>query len=160
MTLTEFARAFRHVREATGHNDGYRVEGVQTWSGGTKGQSWCAWMFLLWLDCWFRGCNEKDSPFPRDEKFGSCDEIYALAKEKGWLSDVPHVEDGYLFIKKLPGDRIDAHHVGLVTDVVVGGFKGIAGNTSEDGKSSNGTGVFEHEFKLNPETIVFVRYPR
>jgi hypothetical protein len=33
---------------------------------------------------------------------------------------------------------------------------GIAGNTSEDGKSSNGTGVFEHGINAR----VFIHYPR
>jgi hypothetical protein len=149
--LIEQFRRFLHVREATGTNDGARVEAIQRWSGGKKGDSWCAWLFIMVLDLVFVG----KSPFPRDAKFGSCDEVYALAKEKGWLRELPHVGDGYLF---MTGE--DAHHIGMVTDAGSGTFKGIAGNTSENGKSSNGTGCFEHEFTINPATMKFIAYPR
>lgn len=147
--VTQFRR-FLHVREVK-DNDGLRVEAIQHWSGGTKGQSWCAWLFLMVLDLVFVG----KSPFPRDAEFGACEKIRSYSEAQGWLRDLPHVGDAYLFVKDGK-----AHHVGMVTEVGNGTFKGIAGNTSEDGKSSNGTGCFEHEFTINPETMKFVAYPR
>jgi hypothetical protein len=151
MTNIEWFRSFLHVREATGHNDGYRVEAIQKWSGGKKGDSWCAWLFLMVLDLSLRG----KSPIPRNEKYGSCEEIRVLFEEQGWLRPMPHVGDAYFFVKDGK-----AHHIGMVTDIGDGTFHGIAGNTSEDGKSSNGTGCFEHQFTINLDTMVFGAYPR
>jgi hypothetical protein len=148
--IVEIARLYDYVREIEGEqNAGQRVEAIQKWGGGEKGQSWCAYMATKWVDMYFKG----HAPIPRT---GSCDEILNLARANGWLSERPHVGDLYLFLKS----PTDAHHVGLVSDVTANGFRGIAGNTSEDGKSSNGTGVFEHDFALHPGTIVFVAYPR
>jgi hypothetical protein len=150
VSIVEIARLFDFVREVSGEqNAGQRVESIQHWGGGEKGQSWCAYMATLWLDLVFKG----HAPIPRT---GSSDEILERARANGWLSDRPHVGDLYLFLHS----PTDAHHVGLVTDVTATGFRGIAGNTSEDGKSSNGTGVFEHDFQLHPGSIVFVAYPR
>ncbi len=51
-----------------------------------------------------------------------------------------------------------AHHVGIVT--VLDPLTSIAGNTSEDGLSSEGTGVFEHALHVAPSRIAFVRLPK
>lgn len=155
LPLAELARCFRHVREA-GPNAGNRVEGIQKYCGGEKGQSWCAYMATVWLDLKFGGDAHgvSDSPIPRE---GSTDAIYALAKKNGWLSDAPHVDD--LVLSLHPGTE-DAHHVALVTNVKADGFSAIAGNTSEDGLSSNGDRVAEHDFPLRPGVYVFVRYPK
>ena len=139
------ARLFSFVREAQTPNTGQRVEGIQKWSGGVAGDSWCAHFATMVLDIAFQG----KSPIPRT---GSCDEIMRLAKERGWLTNVAGKGDLFLYVK----DGTDAHHVGIVTETWPVGLRGIAGNTSADGKSSNGTGVFEHEIVAS----VFVRYPR
>lgn len=148
MNLIEFARQCDYIREA-GPNAGQRVEAVQKWGGGEKGQSWCAYMATLWLDVIYKG----NAPIQRT---GSCDVILEKARASGWLTETPAVGDLYLFLNS----PTDAHHVGVVTAVAQGGFTGIAGNTSEDGHSSNGTGVFEHPFTLAPGKIIFVHYPR
>lgn len=154
MNVVQLFRCFSHVREATGTNDGAKVEAIQIWCGGKKGDSWCADCVTMALDMYFRGfLSKKESPIPRT---GSCDEIYKLAKEKKWLTETPKVGNLYLFMN---GE--DAHHVGMVMAILENGrFMGGAGNTSEDGKSSNGTGWFEHPFTYPNPKIKFVDYPQ
>lgn len=144
----EIARLFLFVRELAG-NTGARVAGIQAWGGGKPGDAWCAFWITMVLDLAFGG----DAPIRRT---GSCDDILNLAKERGWLSDTPHVGDLYLYLKT-PDDAI---HVGLVTDVDATGYTGISGNTSEDGLSHNGDRVAERRLTLRPGKTVFVRYPR
>lgn len=136
------ARQFRFVREAS-PNRGLRVEAIQKWSGGAAGDSWCAQFATMVLDICFQG----KSPIPR---WGVVQDIYNLAKQYSWVTSTPNINDLFLYVNA--DDH--AHHVGFVTgtDPLVG----IAGNTSEDGGSSNGTGVFEHKIK----STVFVKYPR
>ena len=149
MTLIELARKFHYLREASGQNDGQRVEAVQKWGGGKKGDSWCAFWATMVLDIFYEG----KSPIPRA---GGCDVILELARTNGWLNETPHVGDLYLYLKS----PTDAHHVGIVTDVNADGYSGISGNTSEDGLSSNGDRVAERALKLKPSHTIFVRYPR
>lgn len=66
-------------------------------------------------------------------------------------------------LEPVPGDLFiyvnsvnHAHHIGIYT----GDGQGIAGNTSEDGTSSNGTVVAEHGLTTNPARIKYVHYPR
>jgi len=136
------ARQFSFVREA-GPNRGQRVEAVQKWCGGSAGDSWCCEFATMVLDICFQG----KAPIPRG---AVVQDVYALAKAKGWVTNIGALDDLFLYVNAAD----HAHHIGIVTDVSP--YFGIAGNTSEDGTSSNGTGVFEHEIK----TKVFVRYPR
>lgn len=152
MTLTDLARLFLFVREkreadGTTANAGARVEAIQRWCGGEKGQSWCAFFATMLLDIYFGG----ESPIPRT---GSCDDILKWGRENDAVHETPHVEDLYLYVK----DGDDAHHVGLVTDVDANGFMGLSGNTSEDGLSSNGDRVAERHLTLKPGKTVFVRF--
>ena len=149
MTLTELARKFHYIREATDQNDGARVEAIQRWGGGKKGDSWCAFFATMVLDVFYEGA----APIKRT---GSCDDILQQAQKNGWLQELPHVGDLYLYLKS----PTDAHHVGIVTDVNTEGFLGLSGNTSEDGLSSNGDRVAERSLKLRPGHTVFVRYPK
>ena len=149
MTLIELARKFHYLREATAQNDGQRVEAIQKWGGGKKGDSWCAFWATMVLDIYYEG----KSPIPR---LGGCDDILKLATKNGWLNEVPHVGDLYLYLKS----PTDAHHVGIVTDVNAEGYVVISGNTSEDGLSANGDRVAERALKLKPSHTIFVRYPR
>lgn len=154
------ARCWDHVREREGEqNAGLRVEGIQRFCGGTKGQSWCCYMAMVWLDLAFSGKSPVHGP--GGQRTGSCDEVYQQARKEGWLTETPHVGDLYLFVH--PGTE-DAHHIGLVTDVGVKdgvpSFQGISGNTSEDGLSSNGNGVYERWMPIKPGKHFFVRYPR
>lgn len=137
------ARQFRYVRESATQNRGLRVEAIQHWSTGQPGDSWCCEFATMILDICFQG----DSPFPRT---GVCQTIYALAKKKGWVTSTPAIDDLFLYINS--DDH--AHHIGIVT--AINPTIAIAGNTSEDGISSNGNGVYEH--KVNAK--VFIHYPR
>jgi hypothetical protein len=145
------ARMFQYLREA-GQNRGRRVEGILCWGGGTPGDSWCDYFAIGFiLDICFQG----KSPFPRTIDIdGSTVEALKYARSQGWV--VPYEVSG-------PGDLVFSvhpdgtpHHVALETQHSP--LKTIAGNTSEDGVSSNGDRVAEHE--VSPDGKVFVRYPR
>jgi len=138
------ARQFIFVREA-GANHGQRVNAIQKWCGGSDGESWCMYFATMMLDIAFQGA----APIPRE---GSCEVVHQLAARNGWLSPKAAVDDLVLSIN----DQGLAHHVGIVSKVDP--LMSVAGNTSEDGASSNGDRVAEHV--LNPQNKVFVHYPR
>lgn len=143
---TDIARQFKFVREVP-QNQGLMVNAIQRWSGGSNGQSWCAYFVLFVLDISFGGKNL--NPLVRS---GAVQDIYNQAKRNGWMIENPMKDDLYIYV-----DSNDhAHHIGIFTE----NWNGIAGNTSEDGKSSNGTGVFEHELTRDSAGIKFIRYPR
>lgn len=138
----DVARQYLFVREAGGDNRGLRVEAIQHWSAGQFGDSWCAEFATMVLDI----CFEGDAPIPRQ---GSCATIKEKAELLSWLTDSPMVGDLFLYVN----EEGHAHHIGFVTNIDP--LTGIAGNTSPDGKSSNGDGVHEHPIN----TTVFVHYP-
>lgn len=140
------ARRFDFIRE-TSQNHGLMVESIQHWSGGHPGDSWCAFFVLFILDICFGGKDK--NPLKRS---GAVQVIYDQAKQENWLTTSPVNGDLFIYVN----DVNHAHHVGIYT-----GFNnGIAGNTSEDGTSSNGTGVFEHGLSTNPAHIKYIHYPR
>jgi hypothetical protein len=146
VTIVELARCFLHVREA-GPNAGLRVQAIQTWSGGQKGDSYCMELAWMWLDLYFRGKS------PVTERIQACEDFHALAHLKGWIvpNDQRWPGDFYLFVNA----EGHAHHVGLVTTWT----DGIAGNTSPDGRSSDGSGCFEHAVPFDADHVVIVRVP-
>lgn len=126
-------------------NRGLRVEGIQHYSGGSAGDSWCCELWWFCQDYAHKGNFE----MPRVQ---ACQDVYNYAKKKGYLFSNPQVGDTFLFV-----DANDhAHHIGFITKP--GGAAGVAGNTSEDGHSDNGTGCFEHSMSLSPK-IKYVRFP-
>lgn len=143
---TSIARQFLFVREA-GQNTGQRVEAIQKWSGGEAGQSWCCYFVTMVLDI----CFEGQSPIPR---LGACQSVYDLAIKNNWVTTTPVKDDLFLFVD----ENNHAHHIGIVS--VDGGKIGIAGNTSEDGTSSNGDRVAERSVSTNPTKVKYVHYPR
>lgn len=150
MTLLEIARLFLHVREAPidaagdTNNTGLRVEAIQHWSGGATDDSWCAEMVWMWMDLACAG----QAPV---ERFQSCEAFRQIAARRGWIVGTPHVGDLALSIN---AEGL-AHHIALVTGT--GPLTAIAGNTSPDGSSPNGNGVFEHEISWVGK--IFVRIP-
>ena len=148
-SLTAVARHLLFVREATGPNRGAWVEFFQRFSGGVPGDSWCADFVSFVLDVAYHG----KAPIV---KTGSTQVMLSHARAAGWVVDTPQIDDLYFFVH--PDGT--PHHVGIVTLVGAPGqtaVLGIAGNTSEDGTSSNGTGVFEHRIVV--ANVVFVRLP-
>jgi hypothetical protein len=137
------ARQFGFIRETLGPNRGVWVEAFQRIGDGKPGDSWCADFVsgVLWI------AYQGPPPVPRT---GSCDVMWAIAKQ--YETTVPVAGDLFFRIHA----NGDAHHVGIVT--ATGPLRGIAGNTSPDGTSSNGTGVFEHPLTLDAETH-FARLP-
>jgi hypothetical protein len=143
-------RLFLFVREAKEQNTGLRVEGIQRWCGGQRGQSWCCYLATMVLDIAFQG----NSPIPR---LGAVQDVYDLAKQKkGCRILLPNevAQPGDLFLYVNEADH--AHHIGMITQI--GGAVGIAGNTSEDGASSNGKGCYEHGISTNRARVKYVRY--
>lgn len=160
MTLVELFRCFRHVRE-TEPNSGQRVEAIQKWGGGKKGDSWCCYLATMVIDLFYRGWKgQAEAPIPRT---GACDDVLNLARDKGWLRDTPAIGDLFLFIRDPDGPAgplgmVDAYHIGMVADIRGAEFLAIAGNTSADGKSHNGTGCYEHWMGVTAR-MKFVRLP-
>lgn len=142
------ARRYKFVRETLGANRGVFVEAFQRIGDGRPGDSWCM-DFLSWV-LWVS--YQGPSPLPRT---GSCDVAYQTAKDQGYIVATP--AKGDVFFRVDPSTD-HAHHVGIVTQVYPDRIGSIAGNTSEDGVSSNGTGVFEHDLPLS-DTLRFVRLP-
>lgn len=142
---TDIARQFLFVREAA-PNAGNRVEAIQKWGGGLKGQSWCCWFATMVLDI----CFEGNAPIKR---LGAVQDVYDLARMNSWLVASPQKDDIFIYVN----DADHAHHIGFVTDPAA--KMGIAGNTSEDGTSSNGDRVAEHQISFGPHTK-FIRYPK
>ena len=140
---TEVARQFLFVREVP-QNKGLRVEAVQKWCNGSPGDSWCCEFATMVLDIAFQG----DSPIPR---LKAVQDVYDLAKTHGtWITTSPVPNDLFIYVD----DNDHAHHIGIYT----GGNQGIAGNTSEDGTSSNGDRVAEHKLITNPNHIKYIHY--
>jgi hypothetical protein len=142
-TIIGIARQFAYVREAqtVGQNRGLRVEGIQKWADGQAGDSWCAEFVWFVLDVAFQG----KCPIPRT---GSCQAILDFATQHLKVTSQPQVGDLFLYVDQ----NNHAHHIGIVTSTTP--LIGIAGNTSPDGRSSNGDGVYEHAIAAR----IFVRY--
>jgi hypothetical protein len=145
-SLMTIARRLNFIRETDGPNRGAWVEMLQRFCDGVPGDSWCSDFVCFVEDIAYRG----RSPSKRT---GSTQVKLAHAKAKGWITTKPQAEDLFFYVN----DAGVPHHVGIVTQAIP--LTGIAGNTSEDGKSSNGNGVFEHVLNVAPNHIVFVRLP-
>lgn len=145
MKLLEIARLFKFVREA-GANHGLRVEAIQHWCGGAPGDSWCCEFATMVLDLFFQG----NAPIERQ---GSCADVMAFCDRKGWMVSAPQPGDLFFLVT----DEGHAHHIGFVTST--GPLTAIAGNTSIDGASANGDGVYEHELLVGSNHIRFARVP-
>lgn len=140
-SLSVIARRLDFIRE-TAPNDGAWVNAMQRFTGNHVGDAWCASFVSFVLDVAYRG----KSPILRT---ASTQAMLLSARDHGYEVLTPAVDDLYFFIA-----NARAHHVGIVTGL--NPLTGIAGNTSEDGHSSNGTGVFEHTIKAD----AFVRLPK
>jgi hypothetical protein len=141
--VVETARRYDDIREAA-PNRGQRVEAIQKWCGGSAGDSWCCHFATFVYDRAYKG----KSPIPRT---GSCDTVLAVCRDQGWMVNDPQPGD---LVFSMLGQH-DAHHIGIVT--VSEPLTAIAGNTSRDGTSSNGDGVYEHT--ISPKHKLFARVP-
>lgn len=144
------ARRLAFVREVSGANRGAWVEFIQRFCHGVPGDSWCADFVSLVLDVAYHGR-------PPLKPTGSTASMLAEAKAKGYLlkdGTAAEAEDLYFYL------RADGtpHHVGIVTTPGAPPI-GIAGNTSEDGSSPNGIGVFEHALPAAAR-VAYVRLPK
>lgn len=150
MDVLDIARLFLFVREHGGPNAGVWVSTIQKVTGNAPPDSWCASFVSLCLGLATGG----NSPLPRT---ASCDVLLEAARGGGWLTDTPSVGDLFLRLNS----PTDAHHTGFITRVDDDGTIGtIAGNTSEDGHSSNGDRVAEHDLTPAAGTIMYVAWPR
>lgn len=140
-SLSVIARRLNFIRE-TAPNDGAWVTFVQRFTGNHPGDSWCASFVSMVLDIAYRG----KPPVSRSAWVPS---IYSACTSRGFIVKTPAVDDLYFYVNSSGV----AHHIGIVT--ALNPLTGISGNTSEDGTSSNGTGVFEHAISAQ----VFARLP-
>lgn len=133
-SIVAVARRFLFVREEGGPNRGLWVELFLRFTGNRPGDSWCAAFVSYVLYIVYRG----KSPII---KSAGCDEMLNDCRKKGYIVKEP--ASGCL-VFSMNGN--DAHHVAICTAATQQHpeLDAIAGNTSADGKSSNGTGVFEH----------------
>lgn len=144
-SLSVIAARMSFIRETEGPNRGAWVEFLQRFSHGVPGDSWCADFVNFCIDVAYHG-------HPPIVRSGSTIEILNNARAKGLLVTQPQPDDLFFFVN----DAGTPHHMGIVTAIAP--LRGIAGNTSASGASSNGTGVFEHA--LDARFIVFARLPR
>lgn len=144
-SLTVLARRLSFIRETEGPNRGAWVSMLQRFSNGQDGDSWCAAFVSFVLDVAYHG----RPPFPRTESTGI---MLSDAKRTGAQVVIePQRDDLYFYINPVG----IPHHVGIVTSSDP--LMGIAGNTSEDGSSDNGTGVFEHAISSSTARVIFIR---
>lgn len=141
-SLSVVARRLAFIRETDGPNRGAWVSWLQRFCGGKDGDPWCADFVSFVEDVATHG-------HPLSKRTGSCPDKLTSVKDR--VVAQPQIDDIYFFIDATGF----AHHVGIVTGT--NPLTGIAGNTSEDGLSNNGTGVFEHALTVDPARIVFVR---
>jgi len=139
------ARRWLFVRETEGPNLGKWVEFFQRFCDNQPGDPWCASFISTVMNVDEKGATT----YPRT---GSTAQLLGAARHKGLVIDTPEI--GCLFFYVYETTR-EPHHVGLVTGLSP--LIGLAGNTSEDGKNSEGTGVFEHA--ISSTNIVFARVP-
>lgn len=142
--LIAVARRGLFIRETEGPNRGVFVEAIQHFCGGVPGSSWCAYVISLVLWIAYRSR-------PPLKRTGSCAEMLAECRAKGFVVTTPRPGDLVFSVD----DNGHAHHVGLVTNTAP--LVSVAGNTSQDGLSSDGTGMFEHE--ISPLRKAFARMP-
>ncbi len=146
-SLSVVARRLDFIRETDGPNAGSWVSFLQRFCDGVEGDSWCSDFLSVVENVAYKG----HAPLPRS---GVCQVKLDYAKKKGWVVAEPQVDDVFFYVN----DAGHAHHTGVVT-APYPALAGIAGNTSEDGTSDNGTGVFEHPLNVARAHIVFVRLP-
>jgi hypothetical protein len=146
-SLVTIAKRLDFIRETQGPNRGYWVEFLQRFCDGVPGDSWCADFESVVENVAYEG----HAPTPRT---GSTTMKLDFCKKKGWIVTHPQVDDIYFYVYP---DGVTAHHIGIVSGVTP--LTGIAGNTSQDGTSSNGDGVYDHTISAGP-TTVFARLPK
>jgi hypothetical protein len=148
-SIIAVARRFLFVREVGGPNRGIFVEFFLRMVGAKPGEPWCAAFasVILWMV--YLG----KPPLPMS---ASCDVLLEACRRKGYM--VPEPEPGCLIFSMRSAN--DAHHVAIGTDGTEPGAATvgtIAGNTSEDGTSDNGDGVYEHP--VSRKNKLYARMP-
>ncbi len=140
------ARKDLNVREGAQQNTGLRVEAIQKWCGGQKGESWCCYWLTMKLDQVFLGA----APIPRQ---GGVQAVREFCQAQGWRTATPQLADLFVYVNAAD----HGHHIGFYTGP---GPTGIAGNTDASGTSANGDRVAEHALKPGSGTIEYFSYPR
>lgn len=145
--LISIARLFLFVRE-NGENAGRWVEAIQKWSGGQKGDKWCAYWLSMVLELAYAGL----SPI---KYTGATADFLTWGTIHNAVYATPEIGD--IFIRL--NDQGIPYHVGIVTEEssTESHFVGISGNTDEDGTSSNGDRVAERLLHFSEKTK-FVRF--
>lgn len=143
-SLAIVARRFLFVREADGPNAGHWVSFFQRFTGNPEGDAWCASFVCVVDDIATKGKR-------RLRRTASTREMLADLQRRNLIVSAPRVDD---LVFSVDSTGIP-HHVAIVT--ATNPLTTVAGNTSEDGTSSNGTGVFEHT--VSAAHKVYARLP-
>jgi hypothetical protein len=130
------------VREATGHNDGTRVESYLSVTGLGKGYPWCA-AFVAWN---FKMCNIPAPKSAYSPDWFKSNVIYKQGWEKGWPVCKPGMVFG-LYYENLK--RIG--HVGFVDYEDKNNIYTTEGNTNSAG-SREGEGVHK---KIRKKSTIY-----
>lgn len=144
--MSAVARRFLFVRETEGPNAGYWVSWFLRFTGNVEGESWCASFVSRVNEIGTKGKMTV-------KKTASTIAMLHDLTVQGRIVTTPQADDLYFFVN----DAGMPHHVGIVTGV--NPLTGIAGNTSQDGLSSNGDGVWEHQILVLPKHVVYARLP-
>jgi hypothetical protein len=146
-TIVAIARRFNFVRETEGPNRGLWVHFILWFTGNEEGASWCMAFVSLVLFIAYRG-------HPPIVRTSVCQVALDDCRRKHYIVEVPRAGDLVFTVNSVG----HAHHVAIATGGIIEvELPVIAGNTSEDGNSDNGTGVFEHPVKS--EGKVYARLP-
>jgi hypothetical protein len=156
--LVATARKYRNARESAGPNtdNGGFIDQCLAAIGGHPGQSWCAAAVSAFVKETAEQMGIKVNFHP------SLSALRMLSKNPDLVVTDPQPGDIVIWDHTVDPAK-PAGHVGILTDVVrvdgqVAGMEAIAGNTSPDGKSREGTGVFEHAVDYpNPKIAGYLR---
>jgi hypothetical protein len=139
--LVATARKYLYVRETAGPNmdGGGPIDKWLAAVGCAPGASWCAAAACGWVHETAQGLNVTVN------WHNSASALALISRNPSFVVKDPTPG---AFIVWDHGHGLG--HIALLTDVVSvngvpGGLMAIAGNTSPDGKSREGTGVFEHD---------------
>jgi hypothetical protein len=149
-SLSVIARRLSFIRETDGPNAGSWVNWLQRHGGdGVEGDSWCADFESVVEDIAYKG----KAPLPRT---GSCQTKleYAMKTRLGGRG----AAGGRRVL--LRQRRRDTRITSASSPHPIPSSPASLGNTSADGASSNGDGVWEHELNVSRAHIVFVRLPQ
>ena len=145
MNVVDVARSYINKKEKPG-NSGFEDPAFETEminEGWQRGWSWCSLFAKL---CFKKAYPERSAEFNKLFTPGAV-ATFTNFKNSGYeISTTPEAGRLVIWQHYQDGKPSWQGHAGIVSEVVLGGFKSVEGNTSANG-SRNGDRVFEHQFR-------------